>query len=383
MLIQCPKCSTGWRVADTAPADNPVFKCGRCHHLFRRFPGAPTRGEQRPERADRREASRRDDDARDNLEFIFPERTDAPAEAPAAAAAASAAPPAAAERAAAPPDDEADLPNEPLGVSAEEEDDEDTEFSFADADDAADEEEDDDPEDDGLDEEDDDETLAGDHRLGGWSPDIDEPAFARAPITESRVLHPEDTMAKAYGFTAIVRPLALIVALHAILALTIRIAPERAGEWLARIPIAGLLLDREPGPAESVHLRNVKGAFQHLRNARRVFVVSGEAVNQSPSSVERIEVQATLYGPGGQVDQKVVSTGNRTALTELSESEIALLQRLDPRKIVAPGESSAFLIVFLEPPREIREFSSRVLSVRPTRRASTTPERARLPAPLG
>jgi hypothetical protein len=114
-----------------------------------------------------------------------------------------------------------------------------------------------------------------------------------------------------------------------------------------------------------------------------VFVVSGEAVNQSPSSVERIEVQATLYGPGGQVDQKVVSTGNRTALTELSESEIALLQRLDPRIIVAPGESSAFLIVFLEPPREIREFSSRVLSVRPTRRASTTPERARLPAPVG
>ena len=76
---------------------------------------------------------------------------------------------------------------------------------------------------------------------------------------------------------------------------------------------------------------------------------------------------------GGELDQKVVTTGNRTTLTDLSEAEIVLLQRLDPAIALAPGATTPFLIVFLEPPRELREFSSRVLSVRPTRRASTSP----------
>ena len=59
-----------------------------------------------------------------------------------------------------------------------------------------------------------------------------------------------------------------------------------------------------------------------------------------------------------------------------------LLQRLDPAIALAPGETTPFLIVFLEPPRELREVSSRVLSVRPTRRASTPPENSR-PDPVG
>ena len=41
MMMQCPRCSTRWRVAAASPMENPLFKCGRCHHLFRQFPGAP------------------------------------------------------------------------------------------------------------------------------------------------------------------------------------------------------------------------------------------------------------------------------------------------------------------------------------------------------
>jgi hypothetical protein len=105
-----------------------------------------------------------------------------------------------------------------------------------------------------------------------------------------------------------------------------------------------------------------------------VFVISGDARNNSPMTIERIEVAGALYGlGGGELDQKVVTTGNRTTLTDLSEAEIVLLQRLDPAIALAPGETTPFLIVFLEPPGELREFSSRVLSVRPTRRASTPP----------
>ena len=173
------------------------------------------------------------------------------------------------------------------------------------------------------------------------------------------------------GFGSIMRAIGTTIAGFAALALMVRVAPERASAWLARLPVAGATFAHDRNLASRVELRNVHGGFQRLRNARRVFVISGDARNNSPMTIDRIEVEGALYGMGGgELDQKVVTTGNRTALTDLSEAEIVLLQRLDPAIALAPGETTPFLIVFLEPPRELREFSSRVLSVRPTRRAS-------------
>src|SRR5689334_120530 len=68
MIIQCPRCSTRWRVGDPEATDNPVFKCGRCHNVFPQFPGAPPASEANGAKA--REAPPEPD----NLEFIFPRR---------------------------------------------------------------------------------------------------------------------------------------------------------------------------------------------------------------------------------------------------------------------------------------------------------------------
>src|SRR5262249_19058272 len=70
MMMQCPRCSTRWRVAAASPMENPLFKCGRCHHLFRQFPGAPVPTEAATA-SGRRAAPAPEPDT---LEFIFPER---------------------------------------------------------------------------------------------------------------------------------------------------------------------------------------------------------------------------------------------------------------------------------------------------------------------
>lgn len=199
-----------------------------------------------------------------------------------------------------------------------------------------------------------------------------------------RVVRVEETMRVPAGFGTIVRALGMAVSGFAALALVVRVAPEQTSAWLSRLPVAGAGFAHERNLTSKVELKNVQGRFQRLRNARRVFVISGDARNNSPMTIERIEVAGALYGlGGGELDQKVVTTGNRTTLTDLSEAEIALLQRLDPVIALAPGETTPFLIVFLEPPRELREFSSRVLSARPTRRASTPPLRPAAPGSVG
>jgi predicted Zn finger-like uncharacterized protein len=430
MLIQCPRCSTGWRVPDTSATDNPTFKCGRCHHIFREFPGAPVPGERR---AGTPRAAAVTADA-DNLEFIFPSRERgerAPADGgrspatngsaatgarrPAPAARTQDPPPADARtvagaargaddildardevRAAADPDHRDDT----LGVG----DDLDRDGARNDEAEGAVESADDADLDDGFDlSAEESEALAGtaDRLLDDADDDqisvddVDEDtdrdaaivphADVGAPPAVARVLHLEDTMRPSHGFGSYARLLIALVALHAGLALGVRLAPDAASAWLARVPLAGQLFSREPALVREVELRNVTGGYQKLRNARRVFVISGEAVNHSTTPVERVEVEAKLYGARGSVDQKIVTTGNRTALTDLTEPEIALLQRLDPRATIQPGQSSGFVVVFLEPPRDLREFSSRVLSVRPTRPAlSSNPPRSRpRPASVG
>jgi predicted Zn finger-like uncharacterized protein len=384
MMMQCPRCSTRWRVAAAAPVENPLFKCGKCHHLFRQFPGAPsaTKVETAP---DRRNAAPAADS--DTLEFIFPERqpaelllTDAAAPdptPPAAAVTPLPAPPAAsaarsAVAAASPAETTVVAPAlaaapPPIIVRSLDE-----ATAVIDADDEDDQDDQDDDEApvasellaDPLDDEPD--TDADD------DDDFDLDEEPTAEPTAGTRLRVEDTLRAPAGFGTIMQAMGTIVAGFVALALMIRVAPERSSVWLSKVPLAGASFAHDRNLASKIQLTNVHGGFQRLRNARRVFVISGDARNNSPMTIERIEVAGALYGlGGGELDQKVVTTGNRTTLTDLSDAEIVLLQRLDPALALAPGETTPFLIVFLEPPRELREFSSRVLSVRPTRRASS------------
>jgi hypothetical protein len=320
--------------------------------VFPQFPGAPTTGERSPARHPSAAPP-----AADTLEFIFPRRT------PAA------------------PTDDRPATSEAAAVTLRE-------ILTTDART---------PPSPGL------EPDSADHTLGPVADDAsneiegsdeafdldDGPAPGAAPAA-ARVLLVEDAMsasAPSPAFRPINRALLALVGLYAVLALLTRVNPERAGDWLARLPFIGARLADQPALGREITLRNVRGGYQRLRNARRVFVISGEAVNNSLTTVERIEVEGALYDGTGTVERKVISTGNRTTLklADLSENEIAMLQRFDPHRTVAPGESVPFSIVFLEPPRDLREFSSRVLTARPVRRTPAAPsmDRARAPASVG
>lgn len=313
MIIQCPRCSTRWRVADPETTDNPVFKCGRCHHVFPRFPGAPTVGE-RPSGGRHRGGAPAD---ADSLEFIFPRRPPAvmPASEPRALSEPVAAEP--------PVPSEPDQAIEPLAASDGDRD-----------------------------------------------------------SNERYVLAEEDGMSAS----PIYRLLFAMVALFGLLALAARSDAERASDWLAQLPVVGPRLTARPDLGRQITLRNVHGGYQPLRNARRGFVISGEAFNNSLSAVERVEVEAALYDASGEVGRKIVITGNKATLrlAELSERAISMLQDFDPNATLAPGESMPFWVVFLEPPPDVKEFSSRVRSVRPTGQASTPPsDRMRNPPSVG
>ncbi len=96
------------------------------------------------------------------------------------------------------------------------------------------------------------------------------------PPPSSLILHEESPMSAS----PIYRTLFAMVALFGLLTLAARSDPERASEWLATLPVVGPRLTERPDLDRQITLRNVRGGYQSLRNARRGFVISGEAVQQ-------------------------------------------------------------------------------------------------------
>jgi hypothetical protein len=424
MIIQCPLCSTRWRAQDAPETDNPIFKCGRCHHTFRLFPGAPESDERNGAPRSRPAANA----ASDNLEFIFPRRHPVPRDVVPPAEPQPVRPATPEPEPAVPADD--DLPpwdtmpsrddptidSPPASPSAAEarRDDFGSDDRYVLG--TPDGEEDDDQGgptthdapldaagappphhdlvaelDESLADDDDDLTMRDEEDFDAGDDDLeidpeDDHDHDVGSAGAGHVLHIKETMSAATpvpAFAPICRLFVVMVALFGFLAIVIRADPEQAATWLSHVPLIGGRLSNDQVLVHRIALRNIEGGYQRLHNTRKVFVISGEAVNNSTTTLERIDVAGTIYDDKGTAEEKVVSTGNRTTvkLADLSESEISYLQRFASRMTLAPGQSARFSIVFLEPPRAVREFSSTVRSARPTTRAAARPQPDRAPDP--
>ena len=137
---------------------------------------------------------------------------------------------------------------------------------------------------------------------------------------------------------------------------------------LSRLPVLGSLFSGERFSARHISLVNLKGGFWTTKENRRVFAISGKAVNNALLPARSIQIEGALYDAEGKViGQRIIFCGTDTlptALESLTIREIGILQNLVPPKQfnVAAGETVNFLIVFTTPPTAVAEFSSRVLA---------------------
>jgi hypothetical protein len=140
------------------------------------------------------------------------------------------------------------------------------------------------------------------------------------------------------------------------------------GVSLGRLPLLGSLFTDERFSARHIALVELKGDFWTTKDSRRVFAISGKAVNNALLPSRNIQVEGAVYDANGKVvGQRVIFCGTETAATALASltvREIGILQNLVPPKQfnVPPGQSVNFLIVFTSPPPKVAEFSSRVIA---------------------
>jgi predicted Zn finger-like uncharacterized protein len=331
LIVECPRCRARYRVETGVLEREQAFKCSRCSHIFAYeaestsdVPGPlepvraapPPASEPQPPELPRVEprkpAERRDVDS---LSFSFPRSSPTASK-------------------------ESESGDEPQRAFSPQAPPADRNFSFAE----------DDEQDDSSEAFDDEHDVAD-----------DEPRFVRG----EEPLRREEESGRDPGRPYLLY-LAILVILYAILALDLLNHPAQATKLLASVPIVGKMLAEDHLLQTRVQLQDVEGAYQQIKDERFVFIVSGRAVNTSAESLKGVQIESAVYDQNGKpVETKSIYCGNAMSLKivkDLSTKEISLLQRLEPPKRfeIRPGESAGFSVVFLNAPRGLKEFTTRV-----------------------
>jgi predicted Zn finger-like uncharacterized protein len=333
LIVECPRCRARYRVESEVLVQDQTFKCSRCSHIFAHEAPSTVEPEAVPQKPlvaplpqarhteTRREPPRHD---AESLAFTF----------------SSAAQPAAAAAEPIP----THPPPAPRRVVAQAPD-----YSF-----------DDDDVEGPL------SVVEDKSEPEPVDPD-DEPRFVRGEDD----LRVERETAASSGRPYLVY-LSVLVIGYAILTLDLLNHPARAEKLLASVPMVGSMLSEDHLLQTRIQLQDVEGVYQQIKEDRLVFIVSGRAVNTSNEPLKGVQIESTIVDGGNHtVEAKSIYCGNAMSLKivkDLSPKEISLLQRLEPTKRfeIRPGESAGFSVVFLNPPRGLKEFTARVAAAQPS-----------------
>jgi hypothetical protein len=169
-----------------------------------------------------------------------------------------------------------------------------------------------------------------------------------------------------------VRALLFITFGYALLSIYLYTHPEQVQLAFGSVPfLASRLVESHVNPA-SIQLADVRGEYQRVKGDHLVFVISGAVINNAPIPVRRIQVEGHIVG-AREERQAVFSGAARREVQDLSLREITLLQSLEPPRewMLAPGDQATFVVVFADPPTDLREFAAEVVAVQaPTRRST-------------
>ncbi|HLY38309.1 MAG TPA: hypothetical protein VKU61_09755 [Candidatus Binatia bacterium] len=209
--------------------------------------------------------------------------------------------------------------------------------------------------------------------LGDDEPDVPAEADDVAePVRDTREEPPAagGTMSGTARFA--VRSLAVVALGYAVLSIYLYTHVDATRDWLRRIPLIGSRLSESRLQTATVQLMGVEGRYERVQGDRLVFIISGTAVNASPLPVRGIQVEGRILG--AQEQRQVVYCGAAPRdVQDLSLREIALLQTLEPPKewTLPPSDQTGFLVVFPQPPADLREFGAEVVAVQaPPRRGA-------------
>lgn len=340
MIIQCPYCSTRYDLdAARLTGPNPMFKCSRCRHIF----PAPSAGQPTPKASATSGRAKSAPPSEENLTLPFEETRGK-------------------KLAEGAHGDDLEIPEaeEDFTLGTEQHPDE---FTVPDVDAEPQlpptrppavlthEEEPDEPHE-----------IEVELTRDDDEHEIEEPAPKRRQRARTPPPRDRSNVVPLFVF------LALVATGYGVLTSALFANPALSDKLVGRIPLIGTLGD-DRLLVRKVALSDVVGSYQRIKDGKDVFVITGKALNTAPVALQGVQISGKLFDNTGAPlgEPKVISCGNvisTKVLKDLTPQEVSILQKLSPPKkfVIEPGESSTFVIVFMDPPRQAVEFATQVVA---------------------
>ncbi len=341
MIIECHHCGTRFRFDERQVSDSrSMLKCARCKRVFP-APGhqSPTRPRPKPPASEANLSFDFDDDDEWRAPELTPE--DVPEDGFALNAADEPAAPRAKPRKRAPAAEQT-----ALRFDADDDPDEPEETETAEVDDGGRRDESDD-------------LIIG-----------EDPPAPKAPKAPRRTTPPAAAARTpprsggGIGVRSVFVFLTIVVGAYGALTWSLLDDPDWARRLTQSLPVVGPAL-RERSAGDAVTLVDVQGRYERTKDGKTVFVITGKAVNNSPESLRRLEIQSVLYNGSAQpLDQQTTACGNplEAKIRELSVHQVSILRSIKPPAnfCVQPGAQCPFASIFVDVPPSAATFSSEV-----------------------
>lgn len=159
--------------------------------------------------------------------------------------------------------------------------------------------------------------------------------------------------------------LAVVVCGYGALTWSLLDDPGWASRLTQDIPVIGATL-REVTAGEEIALVDVDGRYERTKDGKFVFVITGQAVNQSADTLRAVQIAAVLHDKGERpLQQQVTACGNalEARIRELSVHQVNILRSIKPPPDlgIQPGSRCPFVTIFTDLPGGAVTFSTEVV----------------------
>lgn len=200
------------------------------------------------------------------------------------------------------------------------------------------------------------------------------PAYAggqrvqRLPIPDEREFLERSELHSARSFIGLFFATAVV---FVVLTFVIYAIPSASADLVRRMPMIGPEFVQPERLENQVSVPDLQASYQAIKGGHQALVLTGEVKNNSDLALHTIQIgvrllDATQHDLGGSAIY-VGTTLSPRMITEMTPHELEFLQKLDPQKNFAlePGHAAPFLMVFIDPPSEVRHFAVAVSKAQP------------------
>jgi predicted Zn finger-like uncharacterized protein len=190
----------------------------------------------------------------------------------------------------------------------------------------------------------------------------------RLPIPDEREFLERSELHSARSFLGLFFATALV---FVVVTFVIYAIPSASAALIRRMPVIGPEFVQPERLENQVRVSDVQSNYQPIKGGHHALVLTGEVKNNSDLALHTIQIgvrllDATQHDLGSSAVY-VGTTLSPRMIAEMTPHELEFLQKLDPQKNFAlePGHAAPFLMVFIDPPSEVRHFAVAVSRAQP------------------